>query len=64
MAIPLGAFNLGPPEILFILVFGVLLFGKRLTEIGRYLGRGIVDFKKGMKRLDDEMHRRHGRPGE
>jgi sec-independent protein translocase protein TatA len=50
-----GLFNLGPQEILVLLVIGVLFFGKRLPEVGRYLGKGIVEFKKGMKGLEDEI---------
>jgi sec-independent protein translocase protein TatA len=26
----------------------VLLFGKRLPEVGRMLGRGLVEFRKGL----------------
>lgn len=48
-------FNLGTPEILVLLVLGVLLFGRRLPEVGRYLGKGIVEFKKGLKGLEDEV---------
>lgn len=48
-------FGLGYPEILALLVLGVLLFGRRLPEVGRYLGKGIVEFKKGLKGLEDEM---------
>jgi sec-independent protein translocase protein TatA len=48
-------FGLGYPEILMLLVLGVLLFGKRLPEVGRYLGKGIVEFKKGMKGLEDDF---------
>jgi sec-independent protein translocase protein TatA len=36
-----GYFNLGAPEILVLLVLGVLLFGRKLPEVGRYLGKGI-----------------------
>jgi len=50
-----GLFNLGTQEILVLLVLGVLLFGRRLPEVGRYLGKGIVEFKKGMKGLEDEV---------
>ncbi len=49
-----GPFNLGLQEILIIAIIGVLLFGKRLPEVGRYLGKGIVEFKKGIKGLEDE----------
>jgi len=43
------------PMMLIIAVFGVLLFGKRLPEVGRSLGKGIVEFKKGLKGIDDEV---------
>jgi sec-independent protein translocase protein TatA len=48
-------FSLGPTELIVIGVLGVLLFGRRLPEVGRYLGKGIVEFKKGMKGLEDEL---------
>jgi sec-independent protein translocase protein TatA len=50
-----GIFGLGTQEILILLGLGVLLFGRRLPEVGRYLGRGIVEFKKGVKGLEDDM---------
>jgi sec-independent protein translocase protein TatA len=50
-----GLFNLGPPEIIIILVVGILLFGRRLPEVGRYLGRGIVEFKKGIRGVEDDI---------
>jgi sec-independent protein translocase protein TatA len=32
-----------------------LLFGRKLPDVGRYLGKGIVEFKKGMKGLEDDV---------
>jgi sec-independent protein translocase protein TatA len=49
-----GFFNLGGQEMLILLIIGVLLFGRKLPEVGRYLGKGIVEFKKGIKGLEDE----------
>jgi len=38
-------FGLGGQEILLLLVLGVLLFGRKLPEIGRSLGSGMREFK-------------------
>lgn len=46
---------LTPTHLLLLLVLGVLFFGKRLPEVGRALGKGIIEFKKGLKGLEDEM---------
>ena len=55
MASLFAFFNLGGMEIVVLLIIGVLLFGRRLPEVGRYLGKGIVEFKKGIKGLEDEV---------
>jgi sec-independent protein translocase protein TatA len=53
---PVFAFlNLGAQEMIILLIIGVLLFGRKLPEVGRYLGKGIVEFKKGIKGLEDEV---------
>ena len=44
-----------PSHMIILLIIGILIFGKRLPEMGRYLGKGIVEFKKGMKGLEDEV---------
>ena len=47
-------FGLGPTEMIILGILAVLLFGKRLPEVGRSLGRGIVEFKKGINGVEDE----------
>lgn len=47
--------SLGPMEMILIMGLGVLLFGKRLPEVGRSLGRGIVEFKKGLNGVGDDF---------
>jgi sec-independent protein translocase protein TatA len=42
-------------EMMLIMGLGVLLFGKRLPEVGRSLGRGIVEFKKGLNGVGDDF---------
>lgn len=46
---------LGPWEIAIILVLAVVLFGKRLPELGRTLGKGLVAFKSGINEMKDEI---------
>src|SRR5690349_2419414 len=46
---PMGA------EWIVIAALGLLLFGKRLPEVGRSLGKGIVEFKKGLKGVEEEI---------
>jgi sec-independent protein translocase protein TatA len=50
-----GMLGLGGMEWVILLVLGVLLFGRKLPEVGRSLGKGIVEFKKGLKGLEDEV---------
>ncbi len=45
----------GGMEMVIILIIGLLLFGRRLPEVGRSLGRSIVEFKKGVKGIEDEI---------
>ena len=45
----------GTMEWLIIAGIGLLIFGRRLPEVGRGLGRSIVEFRKGIKGIEDEI---------
>ncbi len=45
----------GWPELMIVMVIALLLFGKRLPEVARSLGKGIVEFKKGVRGIEDEV---------
>ena len=47
----------GPWEMAIIAVVALLLFGRRLPEVGRSLGKGIVEFKKGLRDVQDEVNK-------
>ncbi|MEM1329577.1 MAG: twin-arginine translocase TatA/TatE family subunit [Planctomycetota bacterium] len=47
--------NIGWQELTIILVIALLIFGRRLPEVGRSLGKAIVEFKKGVKSVQDEI---------
>lgn len=45
----------GQWEWIVVLVIGLLLFGRRLPEVGRGVGRSIVEFRKGIQGIEDEI---------
>jgi TatA/E family protein of Tat protein translocase len=64
-----GGMNLGFPEMIFLFLFALILFGpKKLPEIGRQIGRALNEFKRAsnefkaqieseISQLDIEQHR-------
>lgn len=54
----LGFFNM-PHGVEWLVILGIalLLFGKRLPEVARSIGRGVVEFKRGLKGIEDDVTR-------
>ena len=48
-------FGLGPLEIVVIGAIAVMLYGKRLPEVGRSVGQGIGELRKQMATLSRDM---------
>lgn len=45
----------GPPEMIVIGVVALVIFGRRLPDVARSMGRSIVEFKKGLKDVHDDI---------
>ncbi|MEW6252826.1 MAG: twin-arginine translocase TatA/TatE family subunit [Planctomycetota bacterium] len=51
-----------PWHLLVLGMVALLLFGKRLPEVGRSLGKGIAEFKKGLRDVREELNREEPEP--
>lgn len=47
--------NIGPVGLVIILIIALIIFGKRLPDVARSMGKGIVEFKKGLRGVEDEL---------
>ncbi len=46
----------GPMELVIIGALMLLLFGNRLPNVMRSLGRSVVEFKKGVNGIEDDIN--------
>ena len=49
IGIPMGM------EWIVILFVALLIFGRRLPDVMRSMGRGVVEFKRGIKGIEDDV---------
>ena len=48
--------NLGAPELILILLVVLVLFGaKKIPELAQGLGKGVKEFRKAMKDVQEEV---------
>ena len=53
-----------PVQLLVVLAVGLLIFGRRLPDMGKNIGRTIVEFKKGLNAATDEIKHAADEPAE
>lgn len=49
-------FGIGHSELLIIGIVALLLFGSRLPQVARSLGKSLTEFKKGIQGVQDELN--------
>ena len=48
-------FGIGTSELMILFVIALLLFGKRLPDVARTLGKGMMEFKKGLYDIQGDV---------
>lgn len=52
-----AVFGLGPTELAIVGVIALLLFGARLPQVARSMGKSIREFKSGMSEIEEEVNK-------
>lgn len=55
-------FGVSMPEMVVLGILGLLLFGKRLPEVARSVGKGMREFKEGMSGIQGEFNSAYSAP--
>ena len=50
-------FGLGVPEVLVLSLLGLLLFGNKLPGLARSLGRSVIEFRQGLRGMEDDLRK-------
>jgi TatA/E family protein of Tat protein translocase len=53
----LFGFAINPLAMIVIMIIALLIFGEKLPEVARGLGKGLMEFKKGLKGIEEELDR-------
>lgn len=54
-------FGLGLTELIVVLAIGLILFGNRLPDMARWLGRSVTELRRETSRLSDDLRDATGR---
>jgi len=55
MMLPFALLDLSPVTLLILGIIAVLLFGERLPEVAKKIGKGLADFQRGMREIEQEL---------
>lgn len=58
-SITFAMFGLGTTELIVLAIVVLLLFGNRLPSVMRSLGKGVVEFKKGVQGIEEDLDTAH-----
>lgn len=47
------AWTIGPAELIVLLIVALLIWGRRLPEIARSMGKSVSEFKKGLREAEN-----------
>lgn len=47
--------SIGPPEMMIVGIIALLLFGKRLPEVAKSVGKSLAEFKKSVSGFENDI---------
>ena len=49
-------FGLGVPELLVVMLIGLVLFGKQLPQLARGLGKSLAELQRGVNSVTEDVN--------